>query len=154
MASRIDEIFAALAQVPVAFNNAVVTTFNIDELPESVDNRHTPCRLLIPLGTRAEARSITPITINGEVATIAWRATDLFLMKPVGLTGGIAAEAPNLVAYMQAYVNAMQMVGFRLLSSAQIENMAFEPTITPFPTSGNTQFFAIEVSLTIKEICQ
>lgn len=151
MATRIDEIFAALAAIDVTFDAQVVTTYNVDALPESVDNRHTPCRLLLPLGTRAEARSITPVVVSGKVASIQWRITDLFLMKPTGLTGGIAVEAPKLLAYMKAHFDAIQEANFRLTRHALIENLTYEPTITPFPTAGKTEYFAVEVGVFPKE---
>lgn len=152
MPTRIDEIFAALADIPVVFNGAVVDTYNIDELPESIYDDDTPCRLLIPLGTRAEARSITPVVVSGKVASISWRITDLFLMKVAGKTEGLATEAPKLLAYMKAHFDAVQEANFRLTRHALVENITYEPTITPFPADGDVVFFAVEVSVFPKEI--
>jgi hypothetical protein len=160
MATRIDAIFDALADMDVLFQRvaggsySVVPVYNIDDLPEAIYETDLPRRLLLTLGTRTEARSITPVTLSGSAATIGWKITDLFLLKPVGAGAGIATEAPTLLRYIKAYVDACQSIGFKLARVSTMQNMAFEMIVAEYPAGSEAFFFAVEVTNFITEIAQ
>ena len=160
MATRIDLIFQSLVDVDVLFDETgdstyeVVPSYNIDMLPETIIEDDTPCRLLLALGTRAEARSIVPVTLNGSVASIGWRITDLFLLKPAGATQGLSAEVPTLLRYVKANFDALQGVGFKLARVSTIENVTYEMDVFEYPRGSRKYFFGVEVTIFVKETAQ
>lgn len=160
MSTRIDLIFAALADVDVLFqkvaggSHQIVTTHNIDALPETIIENDTPCRLLLALGTRTDARSIVPVTLDGSVAVIGWRITDLFLLKPTGATAGLSTEVPTLLRYVIAHFNALQAIGFKLARVSTIENVTYEMDVIEYPRGSRKMFYGVDVTIFVKETAQ
>lgn len=151
MGSRLADIFAALAALPVNVNGASVPAYGLDALPNSVAAAALPCRLLLPLGTRVEGRSVSFTTVgNAGVVVPQWRITDLLLWKPTAQGRGLNDVAPDLIAYMAAYVDALRST--RRFAGAEVIDAAFEPSVYTYPAGGTKDYWGVEVVLQIKEI--
>lgn len=151
MGSRLVDIFEALAEMPVAVNGAVVNVYGLDTLPNSVAAAALPARLLLPLGTRSEGRSVSFATFgqNGVVVP-QWRITDVLLYKPTAQGRGLNDVAPDLIAYMAAYVDALRAT--RTLAGATIVDAGLEPGVWTYPVGGSKDYYGVEATLTLKEI--
>lgn len=152
MGTQLFSLYDVLADMPVAVNEIVVPARNLDNLKNSIGAGDCPVRLLMPLGTRVEARAVNAVTISGTTASVQWRMTDLLLWKPAGSGGGLRDEAVPLVAYMTAYFDALHLQRFRLGRNAVVENVTFEPTMVNFPGGGASWFYGVDVTLFVKEI--
>jgi hypothetical protein len=146
--SNLRTIYTALANVPVALNGSVVTALDVDKLPETVAAANLPLRLIMPLGTRPDARAMTFESLNG-VSTAEWRITDLFLLQTTAQRK-LEQVAPDLANYMAAYVTALSKA--RALAGALIENVSVTAGVYVYPAQSNATYFGVEATVTVREI--
>lgn len=144
------ELYAALAAMPVLLDGQPVPVFDLDALPASVQTAHLPCRLLLPLSARGEARAVTPIAFAGAQTRIAWALTDLFLLLPAGQGRGLAEAAPALARYQSAYLDALR-AHVPLLGGVTIESATLDPGVFTYPESG-ASYYGVEAALVLADI--
>lgn len=153
MTTRLVDIYTTLAAMPVTLDSSAVPVRDLHQLLDAVYNTDTPVRLLFPPGAWTGTRStFTPLTLAGGRGTVVHTLVDLFLLKPAGASEGLEVEMPALTAYIAAYNRAMLVTGFRLGHAATVESMTLEPTVVAYPAGSTTQYYAVEVRLTVKEL--
>jgi len=145
------DLYAALAEMTVSLDGQPVPTFDLDALPAAVQSAHLPCRLLLPLSARGEARAVTPVTFTGAQTRIAWVVTDLFLLLPAGQGRGLIEAAPVLARYQSTYLDALR-AHVPLLTGVTIESATLEPGIFVYPDGGGASFYGVEVVLSLTDI--
>jgi hypothetical protein len=143
-------IYAALAALAVTLDGQPVPAYDLDALPASIQTAHLPCRLLLPLSTRAEAYAVTPITFAGVKTAVGWRITDLFLYLPAAQGRGLAEAAPALARYQGAYLAALKP-SIRLLDGVTVEGCSLAPGVYAYP-DGGPRFYGVEITLNLRDI--
>jgi hypothetical protein len=124
---------------------------DLDELPNSITDAHLPIRLLLPFNARAGAQNYTFTDYGHTDAEIDWLVTDLMLLGSVGLGRGPIDFAVDTVLYTKAY--AEFLVGWHPVASKPlfVTNAQFTPGVWNWPILSNSQFYGVEVQLTVKE---
>lgn len=149
--SRLTEIYAALADIPVSAAGKTPTVYGYDALPTAVTTAQLPCRLLTPFDRRLEAQAGALTLGGGQV--IRWRLTDLLVWTPTGQGRGLAEHSDALVAYCEAYAAA---VGGATLdtsaSRATVVAVAFAAGVFRYPTEDSSPYYGVECAVTVEEI--
>jgi hypothetical protein len=158
MASILPQVYAALDGMTVTYSgrNAASTTptvFTLSELPGTVPSAHLPCRLLLPLGQGGgtPAMEILP---GGEI-TATWTITDLLLMDSAASGEGLYIYAPQLIAYIVAYADAIGkkwQVAYQWQTEAFTTSVTMLPGIYNYPSGSEAQFYGVKVDITVTEI--
>ncbi len=135
------DVYDALAAVSLTVGGKAVTVFNVDSLPESVTTADLPCRLLLPLEPR-EGENFVYAGIQGGLVTVTWVITDLLLVRPLAQGEGLHTVAPDLVAYAQAYLEALKPLR-KLTTTAVLREISISTGVFEYPArSGNLYFGA------------
>lgn len=152
MSSQLRAIYAAIAGMPVRYNSAIVTAYDLAALPNQVPATNLPVRLLLPLESRGEGRGVNYVSLGTPaVVTVDWKLVDLMLALPISQGSGIQDVAPLLVDYKAEYLEHVRN-NKRIAHVANITSVAMEMAAFTYPASSRTAYFGVEVTLTIKEI--
>ncbi len=152
-------IYQAVAAMPVGAAGVVPRTqdgtayaYAFDQLPK-VSTAIAPCRLLLPFGTKTEAKAIMPVTFGGRMLA-EWKLTDLLLWAPTA-QGTLADHAAALIEYLENYVGALETLKARLAVNGRggvVESLTMEPGVFTYPASATgSEYFGVEVTLSVKE---
>lgn len=150
--SRLTEIYAALAAIPVSAAGKIPRVYDCDALPSAITTAQLPCRLLQPPNTRLDAQASGALALGGG-QVIRWQVTDLLLWAAVG-QGRQAEHSGALRAYCEAYVGAVG-IGLPLDTSASratVVNLTFEPGLFEYPKPGGSVYHGVECRVWIEEI--
>lgn len=153
--SQLTTIFSALAATTITVGITSITALNGATLPDSVESAQLPIRLILPVGGKASGTVATPRTFKtsateGGVLVVDWTISDLLLWRALGAGIGLTDLAPDLIAYMAAY---MAVVAPLRTSRWSLTGITF-PVIggLEWPASSDRWYSGVQASLTIREI--
>lgn len=150
--SVITSIYAAIAAKTVTTTKGVTpTTYDLDELKNSVDTAITPCRLLLPIGddTPGDGREGAFVAI-GTSMTIVWQINDLMLLKPTEQGLGLKDFAYELVDYCGKYLDAMRDLKCPVANTS-LESVRMLPGIYEWPMGSGRNYSGVLCQLSIRE---
>jgi hypothetical protein len=159
MTSILPQIYDLLDGMSVTYSNrsgasVTATCYDLDELPNSIETAHLPCRLLLPIG-QGQSGSPNIVLDNTPMARAEWRVTDLFLLEAVARSEGLAIQAPVLMRYVTAYSDAIAkkwQMQYQWQTEALTLSIAIAPGIYNYPTGSDAYFFGVKADLRISEI--
>ena len=152
MASQITNIYNALDAVTITVGSVTPTSYDLDELPESIHTAQLPCRLLLPVGNdnAGEGRDGEFIAI-GTGITINWTIKDLLLWQVSEQGRGLSEFAPKLVEYCGKYADAMRSFKCPYANSA-LESFSMMPGMYEYPAGSGNWYAGVMCYLQIKEV--
>lgn len=151
--ATINDVATVFASTPVVFTASTgsvsVSAYDFAATPNTPTAK-TPCRVLLPLGRDGSGgRSSTFIALNTLTET-TWQLTDLFLWRPVAQGLSLANVGGDLLKYATAYREIVR--GLRVpAKNFVVEQLDFEANVWTWPMNGNTDYFGVACTLTIKE---
>ena len=153
--SQLATIYSTLAATPITVGAVAVAALNGATLPDSVESAQLPVRLILPVGGKASGTVQTPRTFKtsttqGGVLVVDWTLSDVLLWRALGAGVGLTDLAPELIAYMAAY---MAVVAPLRTPRWSVTNIAF-PVIggLEWPASSDRWYSGVQATLTIREI--
>jgi len=149
--SSVLEMYANLVAQDVSIGGKVVTAYNLESLPPSINTAKLPCRLLLPVGDMStEGRDATFIAI-GNTITVDWQIKDLMLYRPLGQGIGLHTFAGELVEYAGAYMDmAREFRAPSIFSSLESANAL--PGIYEYPAGSGNLYAGVLCTLLIHEV--
>jgi hypothetical protein len=151
MASVIRSIYSTLATKAVTVGGITPRVFDLDKLPNQVQRTELPCRLLLPLGPRGEAREFDFVAM-GKTATMTWQVTDLMLWRAAGSGIGLEDIAETLVLYAAAYLEMLRQN--RSMGQTQVHITGAKTTYGTFAypdADTGPQFHGVACEITFQE---
>lgn len=145
-------ICTAIAGVSVTANGRTPLVYEPSHATRNVrasyDTALLPCRVVLPFGgiTTVAGRALT---IGGAARSLECTLVDLLLWESAGQTRGLVDVMPDLLAYIDAYSDAIR-AHLKLTASptAIVERWTFAPDLI---TYGGRQYWGVETTLTVKE---
>ena len=159
MTSQLLNFYSDLDGMTVTYLNkdsvsTTPTVYSLSEIPASVETAHLPCRILLPVG---QGQSGTPnaMIIRSPNVTAQWSITDLFLLETAARDAGLNIQAPVLMAYVVAYVDALS-IKFNPVHTSYTNAYITSANITPgmyeYPQGSGTWFYGVKSDIVIEEI--
>lgn len=148
--SVIRDIYATLATQIVTVNDITPRVFDLHQLPNQVQRASLPCRLLVPMAPRGEARDFNFIAL-GRTAMVTWRITDLLLWRAAASGKGLQDIAETLVGYAGAYVEMLRLNRAMGQTMAHITNARFVYGTFEWPDQGGDEYDGVSCELDIEE---
>lgn len=159
MTSILPQVYDMLDGMTVTYTDKTGTSvtptcYDLDELPNSIQTAHLPCRLLLPIG-QAASGSPNIILDNTPMARGEWQVTDLFLLEAVGRTEGLYIHAPVLMRYVTAYSDAIAKKWqflYQWQTEALTASLSILPGIYNFPNGSDAFYFGVKADIRISEV--
>lgn len=150
MASRLRQIYAALANRAIMLNGKNIPCRKLDETNGVIDV--TPVRVLSPLSERAEGSGLVPLTFGGA-ATLQWKITELCLIASVEEGSGLEFFTPLLVECQEAYVNNVYADRHLGLDpkTVTLNNLDIDIGVHNYPLGSSHWYYSVKAEWTIRE---
>ena len=139
----------ALAALSVSAAGQTPTVYGYANLPAAVKAEMLPCRLIMPFESRnAEAGVTSFVACGGALMEAERKLVDLCLWQPV-THGRYHAANSDLVAYVDAYDNAILASPSLGLSEASVRNYSINITTVEYPAGSGVFYRAVEVMVIV-----
>lgn len=160
MSSLIRTMYSNLAARNVTYTNqhGVITTprtYDLDELPDNVSPADAPARLLLPYATFTEGKD-GRFAALGAISQINWSITDLLLITPGVLGGGIGQVAADIVLYQDAYVTMLTRGDRTLDTGGEVEVLGWRPIpgLYDWPIGSGQWWQGVMIVIDVLEVIQ
>lgn len=149
MSSQLRAIYTAIANMDVLSGGAVVTAYDVSDLPASVPSGALPVRLLMPLSGESAGLNGRPMSVGGfgRGSVINWQIVDLLLHTPAA-QNKLDVIVPALVDYQVAYMEAMMRLTMPSVAVTALD-VGFSVGVYSY---ANTEYYGVETRLSIREI--
>ena len=155
MTSILLNLYADLEGMAVSYQNAQRGTITprvigLDEIPNSVQTGHLPCRILMPQGYP------NPVTMEiqqSNGANARWIINDVFLLDTVTQGQGLRTFSEQTTRYIAAYAEAIaHLWRYPAYGEALLEqSVTFSAGEIEYPPQSGVFFFGVRATITLDE---
>ena len=108
MSTSLNALIAKIAALPVQYDTVIVPVVYEQTQPDWLDHAQLPVRVIPAIDGVTLQRAT--IYTHSRAPRAEWRITDLLLVRDVGMGRGVRDSAAALIAYIEDYVAALQLL--------------------------------------------
>lgn len=145
----LDEIIPAIIAFDLQFAGVDVTSYGLDQLPNSIAASMLPCRIISPYTGRNSGNVQRWVTLAHN-KVVDWQLTDLTLIRGAAAGTGLAELSTTIATYQSNYIDAVQAL--RGYAKWKIQSFSLEADMIEWPESSGQWYDGVRSQLTIREL--